>query len=465
MKSILSISSLLGITLIFILASCKKEAPINAGEGLDDWSFETHSGNASPDYDLVFKGKEVQRLDIEIDAKYWDLLESEVKVAISSIGGPNNEPYAFESNNPMYIPCQLFHNGKQWYDVGIRLKGSAAIKSAYDQGIKKFPFRLNFDYYQDENPSITGQKFYGFGNLTLENNHKDLSYVREIVASDLYREFEVACPKSTFCRVYINTGSGSVYYGLYTLREVKSESFLSTNFGNNSGDFYEPNGKGSRLNDLSMITNVFFPNKTNSTASLDDITTFYEALVSSERISNPSLWRSELEKTLDVDQFIKFLAANTAMQNWNTYGVKNGNYHLYNNNNTGKLIWIPGDNGESFSEPELGKVALLFDFSNLDQTPAGPAGDPKWPLIRYVYDDPVYRQAYDSHLIDFINGPFSSSNMTSKLNDAHQLITPYVLEEIQGFTFLSNTSEFTNTLPYLLNLANTKLNEAATYLP
>jgi hypothetical protein len=50
-----------------IISGCFKETFISAGEGLEDWSFSTHSSMASPDYDIVFPQDKVNRFDITID--------------------------------------------------------------------------------------------------------------------------------------------------------------------------------------------------------------------------------------------------------------------------------------------------------------------------------------------------------------------------------------------------------------
>ena len=39
---------------ITILISCKKEVFVEYGEGLDDWTTNTHTANVSPNYNVVF---------------------------------------------------------------------------------------------------------------------------------------------------------------------------------------------------------------------------------------------------------------------------------------------------------------------------------------------------------------------------------------------------------------------------
>ena len=64
---------------------------------------------------------------------------------------------------------------------------------------------------------------------------------------------------------------------------------------------------------------------------------FY-GLACSTRTTDPATWRTNLEAVFDTDTFLKYLAVNTVIQNWDTYGRMTHNYYLYNNPDNGKLI-------------------------------------------------------------------------------------------------------------------------------
>lgn len=68
------------VTISILATSCYKEE-INAeadaivpGTGLMDWSSETHSGEAIPNYDMVFSQDAVNRIDIVISAENWKFM-------------------------------------------------------------------------------------------------------------------------------------------------------------------------------------------------------------------------------------------------------------------------------------------------------------------------------------------------------------------------------------------------------
>lgn len=461
----------LTLTAGIALFSCKKEGPINGGAGLSDWTTETHSSSATPNYDIVFNQNEVQRIDFVIDADYWQLMQEDLAVVAGTGGGPGN----FSDETPMYVPAQMFHDGKQWYDVGLRYKGNSSLNSAYNSGSGKLPLRVEMNHFEDENPNLSGQTFYGFQQLSFSSQYKDDSYLREKVGHDLFREFGVPAPRTAYYRIYVDYGDGPVYFGLYTLVEVVFDTMLDDQFGNNSGNCYKPDGDGARLNEPSMISSSYFINKTNDGAAFTDIETLVSTLLDDSRNSNPSQWRSDMDKAIDMDLYLKYLAANTVMRNWDTYGRMTHNYYLYNDPSKDKLVWVPWDNNETFSDgpgggggPGGGMSALDFDFSNISNNPLSSAGEDTWPMITYVYNDPVYKAQYDAYIDEFITTVFTTSNLTDKFNFYHNLIEQYVTGtdgEISGYTSLSSPSAFTSSVITLINYANQRIIDADAYTP
>mgnify|MGYP001426451514 CR=1 FL=1 len=51
-----------------------------------------------------------------------------------------------------------------------------------------------------------------------------------------------------------------------------------------------------------------------------DITEMYNYLHGSTISTIPELWRANLEFVFDADGFLKYLAVNSTIQNWDTYG-------------------------------------------------------------------------------------------------------------------------------------------------
>jgi spore coat protein H len=453
-------------TLTFLIFSCKKDALIEGGNDLEDWTANTHGYGATPNYDVVFNQNEVLRFDFVVEADYWEAMQTDIAAIYPNTGGPPS-PSA-HTETPIYVPAQMFFNGKQWYDVGLRYKGNASLSGAYSQNSGKLPFRIEMDHFANDNPNINGQSFYGFTQLSLATNWNDNSFVHEKVAADVFRDFGIPAAQTAFYRVYVDFGEGPTYFGLYTMVEVVfDQPMLNSQFGSSFGNCYKPDGDGSRMNDIGQISATSFPNKTNEGASLEDINSLVNALLADTRTSNPSLWRSDLESVLDMDLYLKYLAANTTITNWDTYGISSHNFYMYNNPNTNKLTWIPWDNNQAF-QSESGPGSLEFDFSNMQNNPSGPGSEDMWPMISYIYADPVYKTQYDQYIDEFITSAYTYSKMSTRFTNATNMIQQYVTGadgEQQGYSNLPNPSDFDNALSGLLNSVSTRITEAEIYTP
>ncbi len=176
-----------------------------------DWTFESHSSSAEPNYENIFPQDRVNRIDIVISNSDWQLMLSDMtqvygNFGSSSGGGPHIS--GFSDDNPVYVPCSIFFNDKEWYKVGVRFKGNSSLKSSWRGGIWKIPLRLNFDRYEEEFPEIANQRFYGFKELSLSSNYNDRSLIREKIVPEIFRDFGVQAPQTAFYRIYIDYGEG-----------------------------------------------------------------------------------------------------------------------------------------------------------------------------------------------------------------------------------------------------------------
>jgi hypothetical protein len=353
----------------------------------------------------------------------------------------------FLPREPVYIPAIVEFNGKKWTRVGFRLKGNSSLVSAWGQGVYKLPFRIKTDEFEELYPEIKNQRMYGFQNLALCNNYMDNTLVHEKVASDLFQSNNVPSAKSTFVRLYIDYGQGKKYFGLYTMAEVPDAPFLKKWFNNKKGNLYKPDGTGARFSTWEPSS---FEELNNDDNSLSDVTDLFTALHSDQ--SNAVSWRKKLEDIFNVNLFIKWLAINSAIGNWDAYGSMAHNYYLYNNK--GILSWIPWDLGLSFSESGgMGQNPGSGSTTNTITSITHSNVNSNWPLIRYLLDDSVYHAHYLSELNLFSTSYFSTGVVSSKIQAAHDLIVPYVTgieAEQSGYTFLNSPSDFESAFTSLL---------------
>jgi len=416
------------IVIVLTLAACRKDKDQVADPEISGWNENTHGNSGSPDYSVVFPQDEVLRFDIQISSEDWETMQSDLADNLSGNGGPGMMP----DFDPVWVPCSVFFNGIEWYRVGIRYKGNSSLRSSYQKGIKKLSFKLDFDQFEDAWPELTDQRFYGFKQLNLKNNFEDLSMMREKVGSDLFRWFGLASPEVAFCEVYVDVGSGPQYFGLYSLVEEVDDSVLETQFGYDSGTLYKPDGQAASFSSGSFNESEMEKKNNEEAADFSDVLKLYNAINSNTGTTDPEQWKKDLEAIFNVDIFLKWLAANTVMQNWDTYGVMTHNYYLYNDPAINQLTWIPWDNNEALQEGKQGGAVSL----SLQEVGAN------WPLIRYLIDDAGYNEKYETYMLQFIQETFIPGDMVALYNSYSTLLQQYAYAEEPGYTFLNNDAQF-----------------------
>ena len=453
------------IVLLSILAiSCTKDnqefdAEIEGGDvsgtyddnafTIPDWTAETHSKWANPNFDEVFDNTEVKRIDIVFTQTRWQsMLDNMTELYGTFRGGstgPGNKPGGntgpyFSDENPIFVPGEMYYNGKQWYRVGVRFKGNSSLRSSWQAGILKLSLKLDFDEFEDFYPQVENQRFYGFKKLSLKNNYDDKSFLREKVAAEIFEKAGLAVSHTAFYTVYIDHGDGPEYFGLYTLVEEVDNTVIATQFSDDSGNLYKPENAGASFINGSFNETDFEKKTNEEEGDWSDIKALFSVLHDNTRTENPEVWRSSLEALFDMEVFLRYLAVNTVMQNWDTYGLMTHNYFLYNNPDNNKLTWIPWDNNESLQEGKMGG-ALMLDFSDIQRG--------AWPLIEYIYADNHYKTLYDAYVQETIDGAFEATSIQEIYAQYAALIEPFVESEITGYTFLNNSGEFQQAIAQL----------------
>jgi len=460
-------SSALWIVLVLmtappLLTGCgKDEDPaiiaLEAELDIPDWTETTH-GKVDPDFDIVFNQNTADRLDIEISPENWQAMLDDMTANFGTFGaGGLLPPPGSVTQNPIWVTGSVFHNDTEWYKVGIRFKGFSSLGGAWARGVGKLPLKLDFDQYEDDFPIINNQRFYGFKKLSLANGIDDLSLMRDKVTADIFRNAGLVAPQTAFYRIYLDHGDGPVYFGLYTMIEVVDDTVLKTQYYDNGGNLYKPEGPGASF-ERGTFAEQWFEKKTNEAiADWADILGVFAALHSDLRQTDATAWRAGLEQVFNVPLFIDWLAVNTVVQNWDTYGKMPHNYYLYHDPDSGLLDWIPWDNNEALFEGRAGgALSLALDGVGDD-----------WPLIRFLLDDDQYRASYQSCVEQIVNGAFDEAGIIAVYQAAANLIGPYVVGpdgEKPGHTFLTNTNDFDSAVAELIVHAGERAAAVADYL-
>jgi len=87
-----------------------------------------------------------------------------------------------------------------------------------------------------------------------------------------------------------------------------------------------------------------------------------------------------------------------------------------------------------------------------------------WPLIGYLYQDEVYRAAYDDYVEEVIEGPFSVSHIQAQYSNYAAMIEPYATSEVSGYTFLNSSADFQSAVSILKSQVAARVAAANSYL-
>jgi spore coat protein H len=289
--------------------------------------------------------------------------------------------------------------------------------------------------------------------------------LRETVAVDIFRAAGVPSAQTGFYAVYVEYGDGPVYFGLYTAVEAVDDTVIQTQFEDDNGNVYKPSGSAATFKADTFNEEQYDKQTNKKDADYSDVKALMETLNSDSRLTNAAKWRSNLEKAFDVDTFLRWLAANSIMSNWDTYGSMAHNYYLYHDPTSGQLVWIPWDNNQSISSRgngggDRGGGSMGASSSSIGNENTGD----NWPLISYLLADEVYQEEYVQVVEEVLRDGFSMDDLRDEIMELHELITPYVEAESDGYTTLSNQESFESSADELVELLNTRYQAAADYL-
>lgn len=397
------------------------------------WQTQTHGNKVTPNYEKVFPDNRVSRMELFITADRWRAMLNDMTELDGEFGSYTRSPDQLPdySRHPVWTEATLKFEQHRWTHVGVRFKGSLSLRGAWRSGSLKLPFKLDFDEFEERYPEIDNQRFFGFKQLTLDNNFRDDSFMREALASRLFAAVDVPVAQTAFYELYVDYGEGLTYLGLYTLVEVVDDTAVKRIFGHDNGNIYEAEGQAASLSSdaLPTLSASFDRENNRKTADWRDIETLHAVLHSSTRLTTANKWRADLEALFNVDSFLKWLALNTLIQNRDSYGKRAQNYYLYSNPETGRLEWITWDHDAALRENDS---TLSLSLTEVDE---------RWPLIRFLIDDPIYQTRYHAFVAQFAQEIFHPEVMAPEYTSLYHQLEPYATREVRGDLFATAVKE------------------------
>lgn len=256
--------------------------------------------------------------------------------------------------------------GDQTFEkVGIRFKGNGTIGDA-GRTVKK-SFKIDLDRAGGDG------RFGGSRTINLHCGVTDPSKCREALGYEIYRAAGVPAPRTGLAEVRITVPGkyDKELLGVYTVVEEVDKPFLRDHFGTDKGLLMKPEGLREfedRGDGWDRYKKQFAPKRE---ATADEA----KRLVAFARLvhkADDATFKKEIESHLNVDGYLRFLAATSFVANTDSYFVLGHNFYLYLDPKTNKLHFLPWDLDRAFANfPILGSNSQQMNLS-LAHPYAGP---------------------------------------------------------------------------------------------
>ncbi len=354
-----------------------------------------------PDDGIVFSDAEVPRVDIFIDSD-----------SLAAILDEDNL-----SSNYEYPATFIFtnSNGEEMVEnVGFRLRGNTS------RGAHKKSFKISFNTFE------SGQKFHGLEKMNLNGEHNDPSIMRSKLGWDMVRWAGLPGSRTNHVELYINTQ----YRGLYLNVEHIDEEFVDKRMSDGNGNLYkclwpaDLHYKGEDPNLYAEYENwgrQAYALKTNVAAyDYSDLAHFIDVLNN----YTGTTFRCELERVFDVENYLKMIAVDILMSNWDGPIINKNNFYLYNNPCTNQFTYLPYDLDNTFGIDWWG-----IDWVDSDIYQWSELSEDYRPIYEKLMAVPEYKDRFTFYMEEMLEQFFNNTFMANYLNEKLALLSPYRMND------------------------------------
>lgn len=364
------------------------------------FSINLFSQNLFPEPGPVFRDEVIPKINILIPQD-----------SLNAIVAPGNE-----ESNYHYHATFIFDNGEikdTVENVGFRLRGNTSRYAA------KKSFKFSFNTYEP------GRKWYGLEKLNINGEHNDPTVARAKISWDLMREMQVPSSRCNHVELFIN----DQYVGIFVNVEHIDEEFVQLRFGNNDGnlfkclwpadlnykgndpELYKESNNGRRTYDL--ITNT-------DEDDYSDLAHFIDVLNNTPINDLPC----ELEKVFNVNTYLKAMAMDILIGNWDGPIFNKNNFYLYHNISTGQFEYIPYDLDNTFG----------IDWFNADWPTRNiyewDSPNEFRPIYERILEVPAYRDRFSFYMHRFLDETYNANYLFPHIENIRTSISSSVANDI-----------------------------------
>ncbi len=277
------------------------------------------SGSLKAGEDLFSSGSSLPRLSIEVSRSEMAKLRS------------YNWQWGGNAGERQNAKATIYEGGVAYTNVAIHLKGSAGSFRKVDD---KPALTVNFDKL------APGQRFHGLKKIHLNNSVQDPSYLSEQISRELFLAAGVPTTRATQAKVELNGRD----LGVYVLIEGWNKQFLKRHFKEADGVLYDGGFAKEITYPLEIMSGDRASDRSDLAELADVARNFAPGTRDPDKVRRSELTRlafARLDKILDLDRFITFIAMESLLAHADGYAMNHNNYRIYHDPGSGKLVFMP----------------------------------------------------------------------------------------------------------------------------
>jgi spore coat protein CotH len=418
--------------------------------------------------------------DPEVDPFYTDRVAT-VRIVMPEADWQDLMANAFSKE---YYKADFWFDDELVPDVGIRTKGNASLQETVLWKSQRFPLAVDFNLFN------RARSFHGVKKVHFNNGWSDPTLIRDVISYEIFAQMGIPSPRASLVDLYVNdhhlgvytmaeavdaaflsryfaNNSGNLYkpevssarldwteqnayrnfkfFDMMPPQQVEENPALEQNIGggpfitilNALGD--EDTAANFRPEEdeesqFPMMASFFMPRnflegvglKTNQ--ENPDYTVLFKLL---DALNNEpdATFPQEIEKVLDVDEALRFLAVSAGIVHLDNYIGIGHNTYLYEAD--GKFTIIPWDLNMTFGTFNGGirKDGIINYY--IDEPTAGPMD--RFPLVNRLLSYQPYLDKYHEYLQELLDGPFSLDVILPRIDQLAEMIRPYVKADTESF--------------------------------
>lgn len=346
------------------------------------------AAGTAQDKDPIFGLGRVHQIEVALPAAEWSVLQRSSPRGGAGAGGTDytqadGRLVHVGSGFGGYFPwahADVRLDGQEFRNVGLRYRGNFSFTSSSIAAPLRASLKLKLDTYG------TKGSWAGIKTLNFNAGNLDTSLTREALAFALFRAAGVPAPRTAYAEIrftvpelYNNTRGG-----FYVMIENVNRAFLKEALPPGQGLLMKPEGTRGGIQAPAGSTwasykGVLRPDREATEHEQQRVMEFAQ-LISQNDVA---LFRARVGTYLDVEEFLRFLAINAFIENWDSYLGGSHNYYLYLDSSDDKFRFIPWDEDLAMGTRPGGQgINLAFPMQG------------NQPLIYWLLEDPAVQARY-----------------------------------------------------------------------